>query len=135
MIWMISLNFPILKKKDEWGFKESKSSQYDQHLFWALTEFPFHNIFREEIEDYGQFLQDIKAGLDKTIKKESERNAGDCQYMILGTFGIFGISVLWFCNQYTDILRTVNSIKRDSVYNGERVFFFRTYNVFKKSGI
>lgn len=115
--------FLYSEDKDEWGFKESRSGQYDKHLFWALTELPFQNILREKMKDYGEFLQHAKAELEEMIQKESVRNTGDCQYMILGTFGIFGLSILWLCNQYTDILRIVNSIKRDSIYDGERVYF------------
>ena len=107
---------------DMWGFKDSSTGEYDRHLFWALTELPFRSVLREKMPDYESLLQYARKKLEDIISTEDKSDGSKCRYMILGILGTFGISVFWFSNQYTDILRIVNCIKRDSIYKGERMY-------------
>lgn len=116
--------FIYVDDENEWGFKAVKTGEFDRHLFWALTELPFRSILREKMDkdNYEELLLDAQKKLQNIIQEESTSGAIECKYMILGTLGSFGISVLWFSDQYVDILRVVNNIKCDSKYKGERMY-------------
>lgn len=91
----------------EGGFYVNKSQ--DDHLFWALTEFPFRSSVRNYEKSYHEILENARETIKKTVRELPEIN-----YEVLGTLGIFGIVILWFGNQVTDILDIVDQIKRDS---------------------
>lgn len=118
----------------EWGFINLTTGQYDHHLFWALTELPFRSILREKMPDYESLLQYARKRLDEIICSENTDSDDGCKYMILGILGTFGISVFWLSNQYTDVLRMVNCIKRDSVYEGEQMYL-AAHTMFSKNPV
>lgn len=92
---------------------EGKAEKRDKHLFWALTEFPFRSTKREKM-DYSKMLQSEISNLKQIINKKISDKGYEIEYEIFGTLGIFGIVVLWFGNQFTDILSIVNTIKAQS---------------------
>ena len=108
--------------REEEGFWDFTTGEYDQHLFWALTELPFRNELREKMLDYEELLQSAQENLRRIINQEILEGVTNCRYMPMGILGIFGISVLWFSNQYTDILKIVNKIKGESHYKNERMY-------------
>lgn len=115
--------FTYVEEENAWGFKEVKTGEFDRHLFWALTELQFRSVLREKMDkgNYDELLKEAQKELHNIIQKGVSGSA-DCKYMVLGTLGTFGISVLWFSNQYTDVLKMVNSIKSNSKYKEERMY-------------
>jgi hypothetical protein len=95
---------------DCFGFCDSLTQEYDNHLFLAVTEFPFKSKYRKE-EDYEKWLENIRIKMDKTLQKRIKDEKYDVSYMFLGNLGVFGISILWFSNQYTHILDLVNYLR------------------------
>ncbi|MEY8515915.1 FRG domain-containing protein [Lachnospiraceae bacterium 29-84] len=114
--------FIYVENDNELGFMDVGKNAYDQHLFWALTEFPFCSGMRDSMGSYDELLQNAREILQDIIEKECKSNAGDCRYMILGSLGNFGIYIFWLSDQYTDILRIVNNIKCKSTYQGKRMY-------------
>lgn len=100
--------FEYMEKGDEFGFWNKKEGKMDDHLFWALTEFSFVSAKRNDSDDYEKLLQETKQNLETTIEQCKQ---DDIEVMVLGTMGSFGITILWFGNQYTSILRLVDKIK------------------------
>lgn len=108
--------------EEELAFKDVKANEADKHLFWALTEFPFRSELREKMEGYDGLLMEARGLLHQVIDRGYAESSEDCRYMALGVLGTFGIAVLWFSNQFTDILERVNKIKANSKYKGERMY-------------
>lgn len=103
-------------------FKDVKADEDDRHLFWALTEFPFCSEIRERMESYDELLKEARESLGQVIYEGCAGSSADCRHMALGVLGTFGIAVLWFSNQFTDILERVNKIKANSKYKGGRMY-------------
>lgn len=105
--------------EDGSGFWQKSSlgdglGERDNHLFWALTEFPFMSTKRESKMYYSEMLQSEISKLKQIINKRIADKGYEIEYEIFGTLGTFGIIVLWFGNQFIDILSIVNTIKAQS---------------------
>lgn len=141
LVYSFSDDMPYVyvEKKEEkgenarWGFKDAESGEWDNHLFWAVTELPFRNELREKMSSYEELLQEARTLLNEIIQKECAKDA-NCRYMLLGTLGTFGIAVFWFSDQYTDILRMVNRIKAGSRFKGERMYL-AAHTLFSKNPV
>ncbi len=98
--------YDYFEEETKYGFRNQKTGEVNAHLFFALTEFNF----RSELHQKGMFEDLLGTALDclrKTIGMEGK----NVDYMVLGSLGVFGIAVLWFSDQYTEILRHVNEIR------------------------
>lgn len=105
------------------GYEFLLNGNPDDHLFWALTEFPFQNSEREKCTSYHELLIDTKKVINEMIP---ENNNMDVKYEVFGTFGTFGIVVLWMADQFTDILNLVNrivNINKSESFVTARTFF------------
>lgn len=83
----------------------------DEHLFWALTELPFMSRKRNTDNGYKEILDFEIKDLKEIINIQVSEKGYNIKYEIFGTLGTFGIIVLWFGNQFTDILNLVNAVK------------------------
>lgn len=98
--------YDYFEEEIKYGFKNQKTGEVNDHLFFALTEFNF----RSELHQRGDFEDLLKTAMDclrETLGVEGE----NVDYMMLGSLGVFGIAVLWFSDQYTEILRHVNEVR------------------------
>lgn len=103
--------YTYIETEDEFGFFNNESGKFDDHLFIGLTEFPFTNQVRDEMTDYKRKIDNVRNLITVTIDNLLKEKDVDLSYMVMGNMGTFGISVLWFSNQYADILKSVNCIK------------------------
>ena len=103
--------YTYIETEDEFGFFNNESGKFDDHLFIGLTEFPFTNQVRDEMTDYKRKIDNVRNLITVTIDNSLKEKDVDLSYMVMGNMGTFGISVLWFSNQYADILKSVNCIK------------------------
>lgn len=97
-------------KIERFGFYNTKSKAYDTHLFLAVTEFPFMSIHRKD-EDCNEWMLKIRDEMRVLINKRIEEKHFNMSYMFLGNIDIYGISVLWFADQYIDVLDLVNYLR------------------------
>lgn len=101
--------FEYVEKEKEYGFQKRKTGEFDSHLFFALTEFNFRSEKRNNI--YKDLLTEAAEYLHETIDAEGK----DIDFMLMGSLGAFGVAVLWFCDQYTEILQLVSRIREKYV--------------------
>ncbi len=118
--------------QEKWGFKAAGTQMFDDHLFWALTELPFRSVLREKMDTYDDLLRYAREKLCGVIGEACGSYSDKPDYVVLGTLGTFGIAVLWFGNQYTDILKIVNCIKRNSKFKKERMYL-TAHTIFSKN--
>ena len=98
--------FTYVENENEYGFVKQETGEFDNHLFFALTEFNFRNEKHKD-EKYEDLLQNATKYLKEIIELEGK----NIEFMLLGSLGTFGIAVLWFCDQCTEILHLVNCIR------------------------
>lgn len=108
LLYELSDNPPYdyFEEEIKYGFKSQKTGEVNAHLFFALTEFNFRSELHQR-ENFEDLLETAVDCLRKTIGIEGK----NVDYMVLGSLGVFGIAVLWFSDQYTEILRYVNNIR------------------------
>lgn len=97
--------FEYVETKKEYGFRKTETGEFDSHLFFALTEFNFRSEKRET--KFEKLLLEASRYLHETIDAE-EKNI---DFMIMGSLGAFGVAVLWFSDQFTNILQLVALIR------------------------
>lgn len=100
--------YEFFESKTKYGFRSCKTGEENNHLFFALTEFNFRSELRDD-EDYENLLKKAENCLKETVGLEGN----NIDYMVLGSLGVFGIAVLWFSDQYTDILQCVNKVRME----------------------
>ena len=98
--------YDYFEDETKYGFKNQKTGEVNNHLFFALTEFNFRSELHQS-EKFEELLGTAMDCLHKTIGIEGK----NIDYMVLGSLGIFGVAVLWFSDQYTEILRCVNEVR------------------------
>lgn len=91
--------------------RQKKDESQDEHLFWAMTELPFMSDVRADENSYNEILKSKISDLRKAISEKASESGYNIEYEIFGTLGTFGIVILWFGNQFTEILNFVNAIK------------------------
>lgn len=84
-------------------------------MFIGLTEFPFKNNIRTSKLDYEKLVKIAEEKVKNKILKFLKEKNYDITFMIFGSLGNFGISVLWFGNQYTEVLDIINYIKTENI--------------------
>lgn len=97
--------FEYVETEKEYGFWNKKTGEFDRHLFFALTEFNFRS------EKHKYVYEDLLLEATKYIQDIINTEGKDVDFMLMGSLGAFGVAVLWFCDQYTEILRLVNCIR------------------------
>ncbi|MCM1256278.1 MAG: hypothetical protein NC307_00295, partial [Roseburia sp.] len=97
--------FNYVETEKEYGFQKKKTGEFDSHLFFALTEFNFRSEKHQSI--YRNLLLEAAKFIQETVDTEGK----DIDFMLMGSLGAFGVAVLWFCDQYTEILRLVSRIR------------------------
>lgn len=97
--------FIYLETENEYGFQNRKTGEFDNHLFFALTEFNFRN------EKHKDVYKDLLSEATKCLRDTIEIEGIDIDFMLMGSLGAFGVAVLWFSDQYTEILRLVSRIR------------------------
>lgn len=120
-------SFSYKEDNENIGFWNNSENVYDEHLFFAVTEFPFLSMSREKKEDYEGFIARTKSELSDAIDKQLGKNCS-LSYMIMGNLGTFGISVIWFADQFTDVLNIVNTIKMT-----KKGSFLSAHTIFSKN--
>lgn len=98
--------YDYFEEETKYGFKNQKTGGVNNHLFFALTEFNFRSELYQS-EKFEDLLGTAVDCLHTTIGIEGK----NIDYMVLGSLGIFGVAVLWFSDQYTEILRYVDEIR------------------------
>lgn len=97
--------FIYLETEEEYGFQNKKTGEFDNHLFFALTEFNFRSEKRQVV------YKDLVLEATKCLRETIEVEGKDIDFMLMGSLGAFGVVVLWFSDQYTEILRLVSCIR------------------------
>ena len=98
------------KNNDNLEFWNRKKNEKDEHLFWALTEFTFRNSIYNSSFNYQELLKDTKEKIENVVNTDEDKQI---DYMVMGTLGVLGIAVIWFGNQYTDILQMADKVKKE----------------------
>lgn len=98
--------FDYYESGDKYGFMNQKTGELDSHLFFALTKFNFRSELHKKV-NYNELLTEASNYLKQIIKSAGK----DIDFMIMGSLGIFGIVVLWFSDQYTEILQKVDEVR------------------------
>lgn len=107
-------NSPSLSYKedgDEFGFYLNKK-RCDCHKFVALTCFTFLETKRDPNSEYESLLSETSEQMQKIIK-QYKFVEDSVLAVVLGNIGDFGVSVLWFADQFTDVLNLVDIIKTE----------------------
>ena len=116
------------EKEGKFGFYSEEEKDFDDHLFIGLTEFPFKNNIRTSKLDYEKLVKIAEEKVKNKILKFLKEKNYDITFMIFGSLGNFGISVLWFGNQYTEVLDIINYIKTENIDE-----FFSAHTIFSQN--
>lgn len=74
----------------------------DNHLFWALTEFPFQNYLRNTEKGCEQLMKEAVKLIRIIVDTYNSKAEDQVKSLTFGSLGTFGICVLWFSDQYTN---------------------------------
>ena len=116
------------EKNEKFGFYSIERDSFDDHLFIGLTEFPFKTAIRTSISDYESLAKIAEKKVKNEIKKIIKMKNYDIDFMMFGSLGNFGISILWFSNQYTEVLDVINYIKQQNITE-----FFSAHTIFSRN--
>lgn len=100
------------EKKFGFSFVDSISSQHDERLFLGLTIITVSQKIRRS-EYFGEILKNIRCKILNLL----DNLKLPMEYEVFGTLGSSGVAILWFSDQYTDVLSLVEEIGKLYVYD------------------
>lgn len=126
------------EKKFGFSFADSILSQHDERLFLGLTIITVSQKIRRS-EYFGEILKNIRCKILNLLDKLKL----PMEYEVFGTLGSSGVAILWFSDQYTDVLSLVEEIGKLYVYdqnkdqdeNAQEKCFLSLYTIFSKNRI
>lgn len=108
-----------------------------ESLFIGLTILQFKESQQEIEEDISEYLSRCRENILKVVEQNSKEEI-PIYCSVFGMLGVYGVAILWACDQYTEILKMINLIKgtdihvkTDEVKNGSS--FLSVFTVFAKN--
>lgn len=96
------------------GFKfENMPTQIQKRLFMGLTIITVSDEVRTS-ENFETFLKNVRKEILNKLDNQSE-STNDIEYEVFGTLGSTGIAIIWFADQYSTILSSVEKINKFKV--------------------
>ena len=114
-----------------WQIKNAGDYKEITSTFIGITMYMLDNELSYSINQYGDFLKKIKEEINKKAKNLIEKNEqlNDVYFEVYGSLNPSEIVIIWFANEYTNILELANCVSdlkykfKDNLY---RVFFNST---------